>query len=137
MTAETDRLHNRPQFTTIDPVAVGDLPSMASGSWRNDLMLDARAEVDGLTWYRVAGGFGSSGDREDWVAAVPVSSLSATGWDALRDYGGDVLATMRARVRHAAEWAHVPVDKAQAQLVNALAYQDVVQRAAAAQEGPS
>lgn len=47
------------------------------------LEYDAKLERNGLTWYRVQGGFGrvgkARGDREDWVADAP--GVSATVCD--------------------------------------------------------
>lgn len=39
--------------------------------------VDAKIELYGITWYRVAGGFGGRGDREDWIADVHEVSICA------------------------------------------------------------
>lgn len=39
------------------------------GSW-SPLKMDASYERHGTTWFRVKGGMGGSGDREDWVANI-------------------------------------------------------------------
>jgi len=47
------------------------------GSWIKQTF-DAKVERFGLTWYRVQGGFGGKGGREDWVADIPCACLSAS-----------------------------------------------------------
>ena len=117
MTAFTHpRLNNRPPVTELDePLRVTAVPEMREAGWVDDLTFDARCELDGLTWYRVRGGFGGRNDREDWVAAVPGSSVSVTGWQLERG-NGDVTAGMRQAVADAEVWSHGKVVKARAAL---------------------
>lgn len=42
---------------------------------------DAELSFLGITWLRVQGGFGSKGDREDWVAALPAGTVSVSEYD--------------------------------------------------------
>lgn len=46
-----------------------------TGTWR-EMAVDARVERNGICWYRVKGGMGERGDREDWIAAVPGIGIS-------------------------------------------------------------
>jgi hypothetical protein len=51
------------------------------------LVYDAKLQRNTIMWYRVQNGFGSRGDREDWVADLPVSvSVSDYHWNG-SDFG--------------------------------------------------
>lgn len=70
--------------------------------WVDHLRFDASLVLDGLTWLRVQGGFGSRGDREDWILAVPAYCLSVSKWrDEDWDSGGHRFPTREEAMRHA------------------------------------
>ena len=54
-------------------------PVKKLGGW-NALTVDARLVWRGITWYRVKGGFSSTGDREDWVADVGGTCVSVSSY---------------------------------------------------------
>lgn len=54
-----------------------------------ELTYDARLEYLGLNWFRVQGGFGGKGDRDDWVADVPGICVSVSRWHNKPGYGWD------------------------------------------------
>lgn len=45
------------------------------------LPYDAKVTLNGVTWYRVQGGFSGHGDREDWVADIPLVNLSVHDYE--------------------------------------------------------
>lgn len=45
------------------------------GGW-SEMELDAVVERQGIKWFRVKGGMGDGGDREDWIANIPSGCLS-------------------------------------------------------------
>jgi hypothetical protein len=50
------------------------------GNWKELDYEDEPVEHRGLTWYKVVGGFGGRGDRDDWVADVQGACVSVTKW---------------------------------------------------------
>ncbi len=45
------------------------------GQWP-EMKYDAKLSFQGIVWYRVQGGMGERGDREDWVADIPGVCIS-------------------------------------------------------------
>jgi len=81
--------------------------------------VDARLQMHGVTWYRVKGGFGGQGDREDWIADLPFSvSASDYNWNGAEfgaDYGSFENA-LTENLRHATVHARYKVEELRAQV---------------------
>ena len=56
---------------------------LKTGGWAEQ-DVDARAIHKGIDWYRVEDGFGTRGDREDWIADLPKLSVCVS-----RDLGSE------------------------------------------------
>lgn len=70
-----------PGATLIDP------PIQVKPATWIEQTVDASIVKNGVTWYRVKGGFGNRGNREDWIADLPVSvSVHDYHWNG-EDFG--------------------------------------------------
>lgn len=49
------------------------------GTWV-ELDFDAKLRFRGVWWFRVMGGFGGNGDREDWVADIDYGCVSVSDY---------------------------------------------------------
>lgn len=73
-----ERTHEDSKPNTVLPKgakAITPPVKMKLDAW-TEQEVDATVQRHGLTWYRVKGGMGGRGDREDWVADVPAVCIS-------------------------------------------------------------
>lgn len=76
-----------------------------------EMEYDAKLVFKGVTWYRVKGGFGQRGDREDWVGNLPGVSLSVCDymWMKSKRWGFDVYPSfekaLEGQMRKALTWS--------------------------------
>jgi len=57
------------------------------GGW-SEMEYDAQMKRLGITWYRVKGGMGGRGDREDWIANLPSGCVVVHGYQYRAPYWG-------------------------------------------------
>lgn len=112
------------------------------GGWADHLRYDARFDLDGITWVRVEGGFGSGQHtgwhpREDWVAMLPALSLHVgrhfdrpARWTARGTTDFDTIeGAMRSEVRGAIRSSLYDLREAQRRLVRLERAVDMLGRA--------
>lgn len=116
------RVKTRLKPNTILPSGAKVIPARKRnvGSWLPQVV-DAEVERSGVTWYRVKGGLGGRGDREDWVASLPGLAVAVSDyhWNG-EDFGpsyGSFDNAIRQELDLALEYAREQVRKAKLNLL--------------------